>query len=77
MTNSEPYKRGYEMRRRIGQILITYYVGRGRYLKFQWFEYNFVLDIKPGSLQVKRFLVIDTHQLILVEPDNAPGRLGE
>ncbi|XP_063682749.1 protein CLEC16A-like isoform X3 [Bolinopsis microptera] len=25
---------------------------------------------------VKRFLVIDTHQLILVEPDNAPGRLG-
>ena len=26
--------------------------------------------------QVKRFLVIDTHQLILVEPDNAPGRLG-
>jgi len=25
---------------------------------------------------VKRFLVIDTHQLILVEPDNAPDRLG-
>ena len=41
--------------------------------------YPFIFNLLPFYFlpQVKRFLVIDTHQLILVEPDNAPGRLGQ
>ena len=48
-------------------------------MKIKLFEmYPFTFYLLPSYFlpQVKRFLVIDTHQLILVEPDNAPGRLG-